>query len=511
MPRNIESIDDEPLLDGTANFGGGLNSYTARNQLAPTQFAIGRNTVVDRAGIIRTRRGTSALGSLPAGTGQALGMAYLETPAGVKKLLVCFQGTGSGTTVRTFDGTTWTTIAGYTPVAGYNVEIVQGLDKLYLTDTTQNIFSWDGAAWVNLGNGATDAPRAKFIVWGTNRLIAAGVPSAPDTVYFSDLLDPSSTHWSAANRIRVGAGDGDPITGIAMLSKTILAVFKRTRIFLVDINPSLSVSTFTIDEVPTTYGCVHYRTIAKVGNDLWFLSNDGVRSLSRTLQGDDSSVSAPISLPIKNLTALIPDTYLELTNATYFQGRYLLAHWANFTAPDGTPTGYYTLSYNVELQQWEGRWDGLLTVLMTQTRFAGILRLVFAATTGTLTYFRHENGTPETAADYQDDAYLPATEIPTRIGTRAHNHGANFNGKRGFVTELEFDECTAPSAAVKLALDYAAPTTLATVTPNGRVPLTLLHQSPFREAAVEVESTSGKLALRSVSIASFAQTMPAGT
>ena len=311
----------------------------------------------------------------------------------MKKLLVCFQGTGSGTTVRTFDGTTWTTIAGYTPVAGYNVEIVQGLDKLYLTDTTQNIFSWDGAAW-----SQPRQRRRRCTARQVHRVgepIASSPPGAECTGYrlllrFArpqlDPLECSQSHPRRNRRRRSHyrhrhAFQDDP---------------RRVQThadFLVDINPSLSVSTFTIDEVPTTYGCVHYRTIAKVETTFGFVQRWRAL-LSRTLQGDDSSVSAPISLPIKTSRRSSPDTYLELTNATYFQGRYLLAHWANFTAPDGTPTGYYTLSYNVELQQWEGRWDGLLTVLMTQTRFAGILRLVFAATTGTLTYFRHENGTP---------------------------------------------------------------------------------------------------------------------
>ena len=507
MPRNIESLDDEPLPDGTPNFAGGLTTFPVRNTLAPNQFFIGQNCSLNKNGVVQTRRGTSSLGTQTGGLGTLLGMGYLDTVA-AKKLLVAYV--GGSATLRAFDGTNWAAVAGYVPVGGNSVQMVQGNDKLYLTDTTQNMRSWDGTTMTDLGGGATDAPHAKFIVWGTNRLIAAGVTNATDTVYFSDILDPSSTHWSAANRIRVGAGDGEPITGMAMWTETILVVFKRTRIWVVDITPSVSVSNFTINIVPTAYGCVFHRTITTVGRDLWFLSNDGVRSLSRTLQGDENEVSQPISLPIKNYTNLITDTWLELTCAIYFQGRYLLFHWSDFPAPDGSGTGYYTLAYNVELAQWEGRWDGWNTLCCAITKFNGQLRLVMGGNGGRVFYWRHITGTPMVTADYQDDAVADATAIPTRVGSRNHNFTAGQNSKRGFALEIEFDNNTAPTADVKLVIDDAAPVLFGTVVPAGRVQLTLLHQAPFRDLAVEVSSASAKLAVRSMALAAFLQTMPIG-
>ncbi len=512
MPLNLESLDDEPLPDGTPNFAGGLWTYPARNMLAGNQFFIGRNTMLTKAGVLQTRRGTTYLGTQTAGFGYPVGMGYLETAAGVKKLLLCHV---VGSTNRVYDGATglWTTQVGYTANVGANVEMAQGIDKLYLTNPGNNMHSWDGTTFTSLGSGATDAPvGAKFIVWGTNRLIAACTAALQDTVFFSDILDPSTTHWAAANRIRVGAGDGEAITGIAMFSKTILAVFKRTRIFLVDINPSVSVSTFVIDEVPGSHGCVNNRTIAKVGTDLWFLSNDGVRSLARTLQGDDSGVGDPISLPVANVVNLSTDAQIAYATAVVFGGKYLLSQFADFTAADGMGAGYYTLSYNLELKAWEGRWDGWSVFQSVPTKFGGILRLVMAGNAGNTFYWRQPSGVPEVAADYLDDTLAAATDIPTRIGCRAANFGADRNTKQGFALEVEFDEGnTATAAVVKLAADGAAAATLDTLTTlSGKQALTLLHQEPFRDLAVEVSATSKRLAVQSVKLSAFLQTMPVG-
>jgi hypothetical protein len=515
---NVETVDDPVLPDETPNFAGGLASYPPRGQLAPNQFYRGVNTMISKAGVLQTRRGFSYLGGAAPGGAftSCFSLGYLDTATGVRKLLAFFG--GSPASVKQFDGTTWSSAPGFTPVAGYLNCIVQGNDKLYVASHVDNMRSWDGTTFVDLGSAATDAPRCKYIVWGTNRLIAAGLNGLPDTVRFSDILDPSAGHWPANNSLRVGAGDGAPITGLAMWTKTILAVFKRSRIYLVDIDPSRTVAQFTIDEVPGSIGCVEHRTITQVGRDLWFLANDGVRTLSRVLQGEDAQVNLPLSLPIHDQLRFyqpVSGSYdEEYARAFFFRGRFFLASYSKYSgALDGTWSDGSALSvFNVNHAVWEGRWP-VFTLAAVVTNFAGKTRLVLSHGQD-VCYWRSEDGAAEVADDYEDDNYAgPSQPIPTVIGTRAHAFGADRNDKQPFVAEVEFDtDNTADTATVKCIPDDGAAVTLTTtLTPSGKRPLTLLHQPPCRQLALELRSTEKKLAVRAVRLAAFANTMPVGS
>lgn len=148
------------------------------------------------------------------------------------------------------------------------------------------------------------------------------------------------------------------------------------------------------------------------------------------------------------------------------------------------------------------------------TRFADTPRLVFGLRGGPVSYWRHDNGAPEVADDYEDDNYSgPSQPIITRIGTRGHTFGAEKNDKQPFALEVEFDTGnTADTATVKVLPDDGAAVTLsAAVTPSGKQALTLLHQPPCRALAVEVRSEAKKLAVRSVKLSAFANTMAVGT
>jgi len=508
---NNDAIDDVPVPDGTPQFAGGMASFPPRNTLQPHQFRLGINTMIEQVGVLQTRRGFSYLSGLAQAAGSVQGLGYLETTAGVKKLLACY----SSGICKLFDGTVWNTAAGYTPLGGYFAEIVQGNDRLYVSDGTQNMRSWDGSSFTDLGNGALDAPRARFLVWGTNRLIAAGVYAAPDTVFFSNFLTAASGQWPATSQIRVGAGDGNPITGLAMWTKTLLAVFKRTKVYIVDINPTVSVSSFVIEEVPGELGCVSHRTIAKVGADLWFLSNNGVRSLGRILSGADQQVSASISLPVENRLRTLSDVGLLNTSAAFFRGRFLLAGYADVPEPPDWPnSGYFLLSYNKTVEQWEGNWRGVAAGVQscwTQTRFGGNLRLVCGTWGGDVLYWRHPETGTEVAADYQDDGATSGQPIATTIGTRGHVFGAEFNQKQGFALEVEFGASTADAVTIAVNPDEGTDATLSSATvPAGKVALTLLHQPPFRALAVNLSSTAKKLAVRSVKLSAFMNTMPVG-
>lgn len=515
---NVESLDDTPVPDGTPNFAGGLASFAPNTQLAVNQFATGINTMLNKSGVLQTRRGRALLGSSFGDTNRILGLGFLNTAAGVRKLL-CIQnqsGTGNGI-VRVFDGSNWTAPGGFTPKENLWATIVQALDKLYICQGATSglaVRTWDGTTFATLGTGATDFPLGDFMLWGTNRMIVAGLPSAPDTIAFSDILDPSNGHWSGANTMRIGAGDGDPITGIAMWTEKLLVVFKRSKLYIVNIDPAVSVSSFSADEVPAAVGCVHHRTITRVGRDLWFLSTDGVRSLTRVLAGSEQEVTSALSLPVTDQVRLIEDldpsyALARFSSAVHFKGHWLLSHYNNVLGTGAGTTGVYVLAFNTELAVWEGRWTGWQPTCFVTTHFAGKERLVFGGMDGSVSYWRHEDSAAEVTADFQD----AGGAIATQVRTRGHQYGADQNSKQGFAVELEFDETSAATAAaadIKVAIDEASPVLLKSTAPAGKIPLTLLHQGPGRGIAFDVSSTAGKLAVRAVRSTAFIQTMTVG-
>lgn len=502
---NNEAIDDVPVPDVTPNFAGGLASYPATTQLALNQFALGVNTSVNKLGEVQTRRAFEHVGPFVAGTAAIDGLAYLDTAAGVRKLLRC-----RGGVCDAWDGAAWAAAGGFAPAAGQPLEIVQVLDKLYLTNGGfNNIQSWDGAAFVALG-----VIGPKYLVSATNRLIGAGGPGLQDTVWFSNILDPVT--WNAANKLRVGAGDGDIITGVAMWTKTLLAVFKRTRIYIVNIDPAIAVGSMVIDEVPAALGCLSHRSIAKVGRDLWFLASDGtLRSLSRVLEGQEQQITGAMSLPIQNELADMTEDQAATTSATYFANRYLLSFWAPY------PTQRKIASFNTELNGGAGGWEGIWSQtamlspsIFVRTKFAGRERLMLGDDTdGSVLSWRTGNAaSAETIFDFTDSsAVLHA--IATQVRTRGGLFGADQNLKQGFAVELEAatdQPGVTATLSVKAVPDEGAPVALQNVSGAGKSALTLLHQPPFRALQIDVSSASGKLAVRAIRPTAFMQTMPVG-
>jgi hypothetical protein len=506
---NVETLDDTPASDTTPGFAGGLASFPPRAQLAANQFAAGINTMLTKAGVLQTRRGFNTYGPNGNPNLPVRGLGYFELPSGTKQLVVAWEQAGALLALGYTDGATfWTGIgSSLSHTTGESVQMAQGGDLLFLAVLGRELRTWNGTTLTTLGTGATDAPKAKFIVWGTNRLIAAGVATAPDTVYFSDILDASNGHWPANNRIRVGAGDGDPITGLIMWTKTLLVVFKRTRTFIVNCDPLATVAQFTIEEVPAKLGCTHHRTACNVGRDVWFLSDHGVRALSRVLNGEENE-ALTLSFPVADQIRLIADTSYNATAAVFFKGRYLLAH-----AQAGN---LRILSFNTDHNCWEGAWDGVFPLCFERTRFGGVERLMLGEGTGQVSRWLHEDGAAENGTEFFDYGNVA---IDTQVTTRGHGFGAELNRKQGFAVEIEFDVVPSglgnTSVIVSVVPDEGAAVALGTVAlapgTGQRACFTLLHQPPFRAAAFHLFAGTRKLAVRAVRATAFMQTMEVGT
>lgn len=152
-------------------------------------------------------------------------------------------------------------------------------------------FWWSDAStplsWNQTGNVATlsaTAPAARCAAFHLNRLWAAGTNANPSRLYFSSST--SVTDWTGADTgaIDISPEDGDRIVGIAS-HKNSLIIFKgpnRGSIWVITGSAPDGGDAFTLQPLVNGIPLQSPNSIVSVGDDLWFMSDRGIHSLSAT-------------------------------------------------------------------------------------------------------------------------------------------------------------------------------------------------------------------------------------
>ena len=132
-----DGLDDQLAYDLTGSFVGGQVSSVRSNLLKDNQYAESENMDVDKFGSIITRRGTEIIGSTVA-PHRIDGLSFFDIPS-VEELLAVSNGV-----LYKSVGSSWSTISGYSPTAGNNVEFAQLVDEIYMTDNANNLHTYNG-------------------------------------------------------------------------------------------------------------------------------------------------------------------------------------------------------------------------------------------------------------------------------------------------------------------------------------------------------------------------------
>jgi len=500
MANYNDGLDDALITDGSPSFNGGVDEQADPTELAPNQLARGINIMVTRDGV-QTRKGSTILGSGAVSAGRVQGMGELDTST-VEKILAAVNGA-----FFQYSGGSWSTASGFTPSSTtVQVEIVQGIDKLYVTDTVNNLRSWNGTTFTDLGTSSPNPPIVKFMTWFTNRLFA--VPSNSDTVYVSAVLNADAGGWDWTNRsFRVGGGEGDNITCIAGWLGFTLLVFKNNSFYVVNADPSQSVADWTIKQVSNRVGCVAHRSGKMVGNDFFFLARDGVRTVRQTETNLEALVSEPISWPIQPLIDRINWGAAHLSNAEYVDNKYLLS-----VPIDGSSTPNAVLVYDTRLKAWLGYWTGWTPMVFMVSRLANEIRLLFGQTDGTVFEWDYDADN-ELEATFDDNG----TAIATTIVTRGYQHNDILSPKGGWCVEARFNKSLATANLYAIidqdSVDLPIETSFSTQGETNSLPIPSLpfdlavisiHKrtfdiaslGEFREIQYKFTSSSGKLCLK---------------
>lgn len=370
-----------------------------------------------------------------------------------------------------------------------------------------------------IGNGsgatatATVSPppqTLRLLINTENRLFGVGSGDTRNTLYASDILDPSV--WDATNSIIVNGDDGDQITAIVPYYKNRIIVFKKRRVFQVDIpSDATTAADWIVSVISNNTGCVAAGTAVQVSSDILFLSDNGIRSLVRSVADDFSSVGLPISEVVKDVIQSINTDSIRISTAIYYDNRYFLA------VPTGSSNINDTLIvYNTVLGAFEGTWSPKV-MQFTLTNFNQA---------GTRAMFKKVNGVIEQYAGYKSPGgtissdYLDAgTNYDSYVRTKDFNFGDTFAAKYGSHFEVIFDDSYSNSANIfiqrdsdtgdisvqsglniassVLTLPFVLPAALPTSVKK-RIASDLRKYEKWRLLNIKILSTANKMAIRQI-------------
>ena len=150
------------------------------------------------------------------------------------------------------------------------------------------------------------------------RMWAGGNVTDKNVLYYSELEAPHK--WATGDSGYIDlkfVWEADEIIAIRAYAGK-LVIFGRQNIAIYN-NPWDVQNGLTLDEVIKGVGCVSRDSIQAVGNDLFFVSDTGVRSLKRTAEGNQDK------LPLREMSITIKDELISnISNSSNIKSSYVL-------------------------------------------------------------------------------------------------------------------------------------------------------------------------------------------
>jgi hypothetical protein len=302
----------------------------------------------------------------------------------------------------------------------------------------------DTVTITNVGTGYTSLPTIVVSHAGDgNAVITAAFPSI----------------FPAANAFKVGLGD--PITGMATWVGFNVVVFCKNSCYVIDTNPVPATasptvpaaSTFSIRTISTSSGCLSHGSITQVGEDLYYLSRTGVRSIRRTMEENMiASDVGIISYPIQDVIDQINWAKADIATGIWWNGRYVLSFPTGASLTNDT-----SIVYNTNTQSWMGVWRGAVTIASgvessyinptdyAVTQFTGGKPFLISLDKigNPLQYRDFVEDINVVDTDYQDKTTTTFADTGWEATTRAFTFGEQMTSKDAEFAEFEFDRSDA--------------------------------------------------------------------
>ena len=360
----------------------------------------------------------------------------------------------------------------------------------------------------------------------TNRLFAIGTGDNRNTLYASDILDAEI--WKSTNSIVVGGNDGEDIIAIQPFFDFELLVFKPNKIYLVTVDPtSTTAAGWTVRLINDKVGCQASRSAIFTNKDVFFLSNDGIRSVVRSAADDFYTVGPTLSEPVKNVIARINRGYIGSANGAFHNNRYYLA-----LPLDNSTTCNYVLVYNTLFGSFEGLWS-IAASAMTKTNFSGgysvnCVKLAVGSPTGQVGHL-YDYLDPDLQGDGNTEYKDYGTSYASYVVTKAYDFDDRISKKYGSHYEMEYYFSTATNCTIGmkretdsqyvtigtavdtstpggLTLPFTLPATLSAQTYNFRADSLRSYQK-WRNMKFKMEAPGKKLSIKQIMIAANPDTI----
>jgi len=360
----------------------------------------------------------------------------------------------------------------------------------------------------------------------TNRLFAIGTGDNRNTLYASDLLDAEV--WKSTNSIIVGGDDGEDIIAIQPFFDYELIVFKPNKIYLVNVDPTATTASgWTVRLINDKVGCQASASAIFTNKDVFFLSNDGIRSVVRSAADDFYAVGPTLTEPVKNIIARINRSYIGDANAAFHNNRYYLS-----LPLDNSTTCNYVLVYNTLFGSFEGLWS-IAASAMTKTNFSGgystnCLKLAIGSPTGQVGHL-YDYLDPDLQGDGNTEFKDYGTSYTSYVVTKAYDFDDKISKKYGSHYEMEFYYSTATGCTIGmkretdsqyvtigtnvdtstpggLTLPFTLPATLSAQTYNFRADSLRSYQK-WRNMKFKMEAPGRKLSVKQIMLAANPDTI----
>lgn len=169
--------------------------------------------------------------------------------------------------------------------------------------TDHDVWVWDGnaAGWAisNWPGKCGYAIGAYGRVWA----VLKDDDGFIDTVVASDITFEGALTWptAAVYSFRVGPGTKDNIVALVEIGGGRIVVLKEHSAYVIHnclTNPEDIA--YEIEMIDERHGCVGYSAAVRVGNDVWYLSQDGIRSILLSMENNVRATDVPVSQAIQN-------------------------------------------------------------------------------------------------------------------------------------------------------------------------------------------------------------------
>ena len=212
----------------------------------------------------------------------------------------------------------------------------------------------------SVGLGFTHMPCPPWGIYHQRRLwmpfqyISSGTSGSPtitdrnirDEIIASDILD-ADTYDQIENQFRIASGGADYVVALQPFAEDNLLVLMRNSIHLIT-GISGDLEDTVVKEITREVGCIARKSVVQVGNQVFFLSDNGVYSVDFGDLYNLRGSSLPISEAIDPLIQRINPDYAENCVAVYNDNRYYIS-----IPLDASTTNNAILVFNFLNQGWE--------------------------------------------------------------------------------------------------------------------------------------------------------------